>query len=166
MVKFVQNLFEAGGFIMYPMFVISITLWVLLGLRIKRLYQDYQLEQMNVAHYSSDQLKVFASKAKIELKSYKTAIATLVGIAPLMGLLGTVIGMIETFESLGNMGLFTQSGGIAGGISQALLTTQMGLVIAIPGLFVGRVLNRKENKIWTQLMGLKNLKNSGEGEAF
>ena len=50
--------------------------------------------------------------------------------------------MIETFSALGDMALFTQSGGIAGGISQALLTTQMGLVVAIPGLLVGRILGR------------------------
>ncbi|MDZ7829411.1 MAG: MotA/TolQ/ExbB proton channel family protein [Halofilum sp. (in: g-proteobacteria)] len=42
--------------------------------------------------------------------------------------------MIETFESLGDMSLFSQSGGIAGGISQALFTTQLGLAVAIPGM--------------------------------
>ena len=40
--------------------------------------------------------------------------------------------MIETFDSLGNQALFAATGGVAGGISQALLTTQMGLVVAIP----------------------------------
>ena len=45
----------------------------------------------------------------------------------------------ETFDSLATMSLFSQSGGIAGGVAQALFTTQMGLVVAIPGLVIGRL---------------------------
>jgi biopolymer transport protein ExbB/TolQ len=53
-----------------------------------------------------------------EVRKFSRLIVTLVTAAPLLGLLGTVIGMIETFESLGDMSLFSQSGGIAG-IAQA-----------------------------------------------
>ena len=60
---------------------------------------------------------------------------TLVTAAPLLGLLGTVIGMLTTFK-----GLAVSSGAtldlVAGGISEALITTQTGLVLAIPGLFL------------------------------
>ena len=66
-------------------------------------------------------------------------------VAPLAGLLGTVAGMIETFDSLGSMSLFSQSGGVAGGISQALISTQMGLAVAIPGLLAGRILRKTPN---------------------
>lgn len=82
-------------------------------------------------------------KYRTELKSYKTLVKTIVIVAPLIGLLGTVIGMIETFDSLASMSLFSQSGGIAGGISQALFTTQLGLVVAVPGLVIGRTLDKK-----------------------
>lgn len=78
-----------------------------------------------------------------DLEKYKTLIKTVVIVAPLIGLLGTVIGMIETFDSLASMSLFSQSGGIAGGISQALFTTQLGLVVAVPGLIIGRLLDKK-----------------------
>ncbi len=81
----------------------------------------------------------------------------IVVISPLLGLLGTVIGMIETFDSLGSMSLFTQSGGIAGGISQALLSTQIGLSVAIPGLFIHSVLNIKQQQIERDLAQLKDL---------
>jgi len=78
-----------------------------------------------------------------DLSKYKNLVKTVVVVAPLIGLLGTVIGMIETFDSLASMSLFSQSGGIAGGISQALFTTQLGLVVAVPGLVIGRILDKK-----------------------
>ncbi len=77
------------------------------------------------------------------LNKYSKLVKTIVVVAPLIGLLGTVIGMIETFNSLASMALFSQSGGIAGGISQALFTTQLGLVVAVPGLVIGRLLDKK-----------------------
>ena len=53
--------------------------------------------------------------------------------------------MIETFRGLGESALFSQTGGVAGGISEALLTTQMGLAVAIPAIVVGRILDRRES---------------------
>lgn len=97
----------------------------------------------------------FAKEEKA-LRQYNILITTIVLSAPLLGLLGTVIGMIETFDSLGDMSLFSQSGGIAGGISQALFTTQMGLAVAIPGLIVNGVLNRKAQEMQLELAQLKD----------
>ena len=91
------------------------------------------------------------------LKKYKILIKVIVVVAPLAGLLGTVIGMIETFDSLASMSLFSQSGGIAGGISQALFTTQFGLVVAVPGLVVGRMLDKKEQKMLNELSQIKDI---------
>jgi biopolymer transport protein ExbB len=94
------------------------------------------------------------SALQVELKKFqqftcrhRQTVRSIVVVAPLLGLLGTVIGMIETFESLQDSALFSQSGGIAGGISQALITTQMGLVVAIPGLLLGKKLDRKEESL-------------------
>jgi biopolymer transport protein ExbB len=53
--------------------------------------------------------------------------------------------------------LFSQSGGIAGGISQALITTQMGLAVAIPGMIVNGVLQRKQKSIDLELAQLKDI---------
>lgn len=92
-----------------------------------------------------------------DVKKGRTLILSIVTIAPLVGLLGTVSGMIETFSSLGDMSLFAQSGGIAGGISQALLTTQMGLCVAVPGVVVGRLLDRRQRAIEEELDQLKAL---------
>jgi biopolymer transport protein ExbB len=92
-----------------------------------------------------------------ELTRYEVLVKTIVSITPLIGLLGTVGGMIETFDSLRDMELFSQSGGIAGGISQALVTTQFGLAIAIPGLLVNGYLNRKKQRIKIELAQIKDL---------
>jgi biopolymer transport protein ExbB len=92
-----------------------------------------------------------------ELRRFNRLIVTIVTAAPLLGLLGTVIGMIETFDSLGDMSLYSQSGGIAGGISQALITTQMGLAVAIPGLIINGVLQRRQKDIELQLAQLKDI---------
>ena len=92
-----------------------------------------------------------------ELERFLNTLGTIAGISPLLGLLGTVIGMIETFDSLGDMSLFSQSGGIAGGISQALITTQMGLAVAIPGLVVNGALKRRQKNIEIELAQLKDI---------
>ena len=92
-----------------------------------------------------------------EIRKFNRLIITIVSAAPLLGLLGTVIGMIETFDSLGDMSLFSQSGGIAGGISQALITTQMGLAVAIPGLIINGALQRRQKDIELELAQLKDM---------
>lgn len=92
-----------------------------------------------------------------ELKKCKTTINSIVVVAPLVGLLGTVSGMIETFDSLATAELFSQSGGIAGGISQALFTTQLGLVVAVPGLIFGRMLDRKASNMELDLEQIKDI---------
>lgn len=99
-----------------------------------------------------------------ELLRGKVVIRCIVTVAPLAGLLGTVIGMIETFDSLGEMALFSQSGGIAGGISQALFTTQMGLAVAVPGIIIGQVLDRRERSFRDELDQLKDMLCSEQGE--
>ncbi len=72
-------------------------------------------------------------------------LAVVVHAAPLLGLLGTVFGMFATFE-----GLAAGGGGVvdrvASGISEALITTEMGLLIAIPGYFLVHAIRRRRNQ--------------------
>ncbi len=97
------------------------------------------------------------NKYTVEITKYSRLVKTIVAAAPLIGLLGTVIGMIETFDSLADAALFSQSGGIAGGISQALFTTQLGLVVAVPGLIIGNLLQRKADKMIMDLEQIKDI---------
>jgi len=96
-------------------------------------------------------------KYETMIKEHSRLVMTLVAVAPLAGLLGTVTGMIETFEALGDMTLYSQSGGIAGGISQALFTTQMGLVVAVPGLIIGKLLDKRQHRFEDELEQIKDL---------
>lgn len=94
---------------------------------------------------------------EMDLKRHAILVTTLVMIAPLLGLLGTVSGMIVTFDSLADMALFTQDGGIAAGISTALFTTQMGLVVAVPGMIAKGMLDRRQQRIAMDLAQIKDI---------
>tara|TARA_R110002072_G_scaffold104012_2_gene228145 strand:- start:4665 stop:5288 length:624 start_codon:yes stop_codon:yes gene_type:complete len=84
-----------------------------------------------------------ASHVVHDLERYLNTLGTIAAVAPLLGLLGTVVGMIEVFAEIMAQGTGNASA-LAGGISQALITTAAGLTVAIPALvmhryFVGRI---------------------------
>lgn len=68
-----------------------------------------------------------------ELERFLNTLGTITSISPLLGLLGTVNGMIKVFATIMNMGP-GNPGVLAGGISEALITTAAGLIVAIPSL--------------------------------
>jgi biopolymer transport protein ExbB len=81
-----------------------------------------------------------------EMERYLNTLGTVAAITPLLGLLGTVIGMIKVFtairlEGTGNAAV------LAGGISEALITTAAGLTVAIPSLFFHRFFERKVDEL-------------------
>ena len=78
-----------------------------------------------------------------DLERYLNTLGTIAAVTPLLGLLGTVVGMIKVFAEIMAQGTGNASA-LAGGISQALITTAAGLTVAIPALvmhryFVGRI---------------------------
>jgi len=102
------------------------------------------------------------------LNRFMSTIATIGTIMPIMGLLGTVTGMIKTFEVITVKGTGDPKA-LAGGISEALITTETGLIFAIPILLfhtflsnrVDRYLNEME-KFATRLLASITGNNSGE----
>ncbi|MDD2759004.1 MAG: MotA/TolQ/ExbB proton channel family protein [Methylomonas sp.] len=183
----IQDFMNKGGFVMPPLLLLTMLLWYGLGyrfwvLRRKRNHSVRQLIKQRDAHWNTKprdiveralkdgyRVKLLAPSQlrkhldvefypyEKEIRKHTALIKIVVVIAPLMGLLGTVTGMIETFDSLAEMALFTQSGGIAGGISQALFTTQMGLAVAIPGVLLMSFLDRKQRRIQSELEQIKDL---------
>jgi len=104
--------------------------------------QEAKRANLKCRNYIEDRLFPY----RVEISKYSIMVKTIVVLAPLVGLLGTVMGMIETFDALQNSAMFGQGASISGGISKALFTTELGLVVAVPGLILGRVLDKKEDK--------------------
>ncbi len=76
------------------------------------------------------------------LSSCLDLLGVLAAVAPLLGLLGTVMGMVTTFDVLSMFGT-GNARAVAGGISEALITTQTGLMVAIPGMYMKTILDRR-----------------------
>ncbi len=77
-----------------------------------------------------------------ELERYLNALGTIAAVTPLLGLLGTVVGMISVFTNITTVGVGNPAQ-LAGGISQALITTAGGLMVAIPSLMFYRYFRAK-----------------------
>jgi biopolymer transport protein ExbB len=90
-----------------------------------------------------------------KIEQGQSIVKLLAAVAPLLGLLGTVIGMIATFQSITLFGT-SDPKLMAGGISQALMTTVLGLVVAIPLLFCHSYLSTRSRRI-AQLLQEKSL---------
>jgi len=70
----------------------------------------------------------------------------MVNVAPLLGLLGTVLGMLATFSAISQGGGTKTIDAISAGISEALITTEMGLLIALPGFVLAAMVKRKRDE--------------------
>ena len=110
--------------------------------------QDNALGRILSVHNEHDAMDTESLELKIDeailkevpkLEKYHSIIKVFAAIAPLLGLLGTVVGMIVTFQALTLFGTGDPKL-MAGGISQALVTTMLGLIVAIPLVFLHSVL--------------------------
>lgn len=169
----INNLFAAGGVVMFPLLGFSILgvaliierirFWVLLGSRqnqvVREVLNFYRLNNIVSAIALLQQntnlpiARIFLSALELEqatpedfrlaletaaqaeiplLKRFQNIFDTIISLAPLLGLLGTVLGLIASFASLniGDVG-GTQTGNVTSGISEALVSTASGLVVAI-----------------------------------
>ena len=77
----------------------------------------------------------------VHLERYLTLLGTIASVTPLLGLLGTVLGMIKVFTVISNIGVGDPSV-LASGIGESLITTAAGLTVAIPAIAFHRYFNR------------------------
>lgn len=95
-----------------------------------------------IAHYDRDKqhikerLEEVGQEEVFRMERRLILLDVLVTISPLMGLLGTVIGIIKSFQVLAASGGVEQPAALSVGIAEALITTAAGLIIAIPGMLV------------------------------
>ncbi|MBU3023958.1 MotA/TolQ/ExbB proton channel family protein [Aestuariibacter sp. A3R04] len=111
-----------------------------------------------------DELFSQLQQDKITLEKYNGTIAVTAAVAPLLGLLGTVSGMIETFRMMTAFGS-SDPEVISGGIAKALVTTELGLVVAIPALILNAVLSRKARHYYEELESFALVLSNDEPES-
>lgn len=111
----------------------------------------------NMTWSKFENTEALQTKARAEISQLERGLVILeivVGIGPLLGLLGTVSGLITIFANVGDQGLATQGVAIARGIAEALNTTVAGLVVAIPSLIAYTIYSRQVDKFAVELESL------------
>ena len=140
----IRSFFEIGGPVLWGILMVTIIMWTLiierfwffryvLPERVKKTSSQWQSRKIK------DQL---ISEISVDTHRFILTIETMMQILPLLGLLGTVVGMIKVFDVMtffgtGNARL------MASGISQATIPTMAGLVAAISGLYIANLLKRR-----------------------
>ena len=104
----------------------------------------------DAAQFFNDESGRFTDMLKRDI----IVLAALTTVAPLLGLMGTVAGMIQTFDAVAVTSAETTAR-VASGVSRALITTQVGMVIAIPGVFGLARLRRLANHLQVHLGSIK-----------
>ena len=169
------NVWKGGGWTMIPLFIVAMAIYVsAMSLVVWFRQREYRRipesqwrgwvddptkgegEVGEIIRYASDEVHCpdevqdrfsevgFSKFPKIEQRL--NLITVLVNSAPLMGLLGTVLGMLATFTALSQGGGSQTMDQISAGISEALITTEMGLLIAIPGYILVAVIKRRKEE--------------------
>jgi biopolymer transport protein ExbB len=85
---------------------------------------------------------------------------TIVTAAPLLGLLGTIVGMMHSFQLFGGSGL-VNPGGVTGGVAQSLVATAIGLIVALFALFAFNYFSRRLERLIDDLEVYANERLSG-----
>jgi biopolymer transport protein ExbB/TolQ len=149
----IQLVLARAGWVGYALIGVSMALWSAVAMRWSALSAArFRRHLERVQSASTGRRAAALRRASERLTEFAGPIATLVAAAPLLGLLGTVGGMIELFDALHGDAAVVQ-GSVAAGISRALVTTQLGLVIGIPGLIAARMLTRRQLRLQAALEG-------------
>jgi biopolymer transport protein ExbB len=103
----------------------------------------------SLKHREQSLTNAFTRSANQQLARFQQGLATLdtcITAAPLLGLLGTVTGMMRTFGALGGGDIGAAAGAITGGVAEALIATAAGLAVAVLGLFPYNYLNAMDSQ--------------------
>jgi biopolymer transport protein ExbB len=160
----IRDFMTLGGDVLWAIMLVLFLMWTFILERIWYFYKVFPGTRSNIVRTweaRSDTTSWYArqirdgliSEASISLTQNLSFIKALIAICPLMGLMGTVTGMITVFD------VMTYSGGgnaraMAGGVSMATVPTMAGMVAALSGVYFGTWLEHKAN---TETEGLEDL---------
>jgi len=109
-------------------------------------------DAIEVADQNSETLETVIINSTVrevrELSRYLQTLATIANIAPLLGLLGTVVGMMKAFMVIQQMGGKVNAAVLAGGIWEAMMTTALGLSVALPAIVAHSYLIARVDEPW------------------
>ncbi len=159
-----QDFFDAGGDVLWLILALTVLLW---GLIIERFWfftrrypgeLEQTLAQWNArsdkrSWYAHRVRETLISELEVRLQRYVPVVKTLVAVLPLLGLLGTITGMIQVFDVLAIMGTGNPRA-MANGVSAATIPTMAGMVTALSGLYFGVYFERRA-KAETRLLADK-----------
>jgi biopolymer transport protein ExbB len=139
----IEDLMAVGGPVMWPLAAVSVLLWTLIVERYWALFRLLPLVfgDLPPPKSAADRITTL-NTARLALQRHLRMIRTLAGILPMLGLLGTVTGIVETFDLIRLFGS-ADPRIIAHGVSQALITTLSGLVMGLFGVGLGYHLARR-----------------------
>lgn len=148
-----QLFFERGGTVLQAIFWVSLLMWTLIFLKAIyfvvfypplrcRVVREWELRVDKSSWYAHQIRKLRISRVNQILRSALPLIQTLVAVCPLLGILGTVTGMVQVFDVMALTGT-SDARGMASGISRATLPTMAGLVAAISGVYFSSWLDRQ-----------------------
>lgn len=152
----IQLLMESGGFVLWLIMLASILMWTLIIERyiyvyfmhpraVKTVINEWQQRQDRSSWYAHQIRQGMIASSRVSLQRYLMSIRTLTVALPMLGLLGTVNGMIQTFDVMTVFGT-GNARGMAGGISVALITTMGGLLTALSGLYFSTQLTQRVSR--------------------
>jgi len=152
----IRLLLESGGTVLWLILFASLLMWTLIIERyvfiyflhpreIKAVIEQWQDRTDRRSWFAHQIRQGMITKNSMALKRYLMSIRTLTVALPMLGLLGTVDGMIQTFDVMTVFGT-GNARGMAGGISLALITTMGGLLTALSGLYFITQLEQTVNR--------------------
>lgn len=147
-----QSFMELGGGVAWPLALVSLLMWFIIFDRILYTRVFYPRDRAEAVKawrargertswYAQRIREVSISELMVEYERGIIILRSLIAVCPLLGLLGTVMGMLEVFDVVAVSG----NGNVramAAGVSQATVSTMMGMVVALSGLFFGERLRR------------------------
>lgn len=144
---------DRGGPILYWLLLVTFLMWVLIIERlwyIKAVFKSDKQKIQTIWESRDERKSWYAHKIRMSMISVATLklnhsvniIKTLVALCPLLGLLGTVTGMIEVFEVMAILGS-GNARAMAAGVSKATIPTMAGMVAALSGVFMTTYLERR-----------------------